>query len=133
MKVAFSIWEDRISPLFDASQELIVVEMSDEKFFNWQYECFQTEVLIKRASRLCDLGVEVLICGAISEMFSAMIESYGIRLMPFIAGRAEDVMNAYINGTIHEPVFHMPGCRCRCKRRNSRKCRGKNLKERRET
>ena len=115
MKVAFTIWKERISPLYDASQVLLIVEIKNKEISHRQYEHFQAEMLLKRASRLCELGVEILICGAISEMPSAMIDAYGIQLIPFIAGRAEEVLNAFINGTLHKPVFQMPGCQCRCR------------------
>jgi predicted Fe-Mo cluster-binding NifX family protein len=110
MKVAFTVWEDRISPLFDASQKLLIVEIKNAKVINRYYEHFKAEIPLKRACRLCESGIDVLVCGAISEMPSAMLNAYGIHLIPFITGKAEDVLNAYINGMLSKPAFQMPGC-----------------------
>jgi len=114
MKLALTVWEDRISPLFDTSQKLLVTEIKNAEFFNRQYKSFQTGIPLKQAGRLRELGVEILICGAISKMPLIMINSYGVSLIPFITGKVEDVLCAYIAGTLNHPKFQMPGCRFRC-------------------
>jgi predicted Fe-Mo cluster-binding NifX family protein len=108
--VAFTVWEDRISPLFDASQKLLIVEIENAEVISRHYKRFKPGMPLKRACRLCELGIDVLVCGAISEMPSAMLNVYGIHLIPFIAGKAEEVLNAYINGMLSKPRFQMPGC-----------------------
>ncbi len=113
MKLALTVWEDRISPLFDTSQKLLVAEIKNAKFFNRQYKSFQTEIPLKQAGRLRELDVDILICGAISKMPLIMINSYGITLIPFITGKVEEILTAYISETLNRPKFQMPGCRFR--------------------
>ncbi|QTA79350.1 Dinitrogenase iron-molybdenum cofactor domain-containing protein [Desulfonema limicola] len=120
MKLAITVWEDRISPLFDASQKLLVAEIRNAKVCSRQYQSFQPGIPLKQAGRLRELEVDVLICGAISEMPSTMINSYGISLIPFITGKVEEVLNAYIDNTLNKPEHHMPGCRFRCGRHGAR-------------
>jgi predicted Fe-Mo cluster-binding NifX family protein len=56
------------------------------------------------------LGVDTLICGAISRAFSKVLEVSGIHVIPWISGDAEEVLEAYMNGTIHHSRYLMPGC-----------------------
>lgn len=118
MKLALTVWEDRISPLFDASKKLLVVNIENAEIFNRHIEPFRPEIPLKQADRLRELEIEVLICGAISKMPSTIINSCGINLIPFITGKVEKVLNAYINGRLNYIVFQMPGCGFRCRTRN---------------
>jgi len=45
-------------------------------------------------------NVDILVCGAISNLYARMIEGQGIELIAFISGNFRDVFNAYLNGTI---------------------------------
>ncbi len=113
MKVALTVWGERISPLYDAAQKILVAKIDDNGICGMQYEPFHHELPIERAVRLCDLQVGILICGAISEISANMLNAYGIELIPFIAGKVDKILNAYVSGRLTEPGFKMPGCRMR--------------------
>jgi predicted Fe-Mo cluster-binding NifX family protein len=110
MKVAMTVWEDRISPVFDSARNLLVADIENGETVKTSVEALHTEPALRRPAKLFDLGVCVLICGAISEPLAGMIEGYGIRLFPFITGSAARVLDAYLKGALVQPVFHMPGC-----------------------
>ena len=114
MRVAITAWEDRISPLFDSAGMFLIADTDKGRILNRQYECFQSGQT-DRAFRLFELGTEVLICGAISELSANLIVGYGITLISFIAGNMEKVISAYLNGTLLEDQFQMPGCGCICR------------------
>jgi len=46
------------------------------------------------------LGVEVLICRSVSKILESALISQGIRVIPHICGRVEDVLEAYIEGKL---------------------------------
>ena len=66
--------------------------------------------LTDRATRLADLGVDVLICGAISRPLEAMLTSAHVRVIAQTCGSAEDVLRAFASGQLTERAFLMPGC-----------------------
>jgi predicted Fe-Mo cluster-binding NifX family protein len=112
MKVALTAWDDRISPVFDSAKKLLIAEIKEAKVINKHYESFNTERTFQLVTVLNNLGIDVLICGAISETPSNIIEAGGIKLIPFIGGNIEQVLDSYAKGLQIVPTFLMPGCRC---------------------
>jgi predicted Fe-Mo cluster-binding NifX family protein len=111
MKLALTVWENRISPLFDCARRLLIVEIVDQTATGKHVESFNYESPLSRATRLSDLGVKVLICGAVSDSFASMIETQGIRIIPFVAGAVKDVLDAYLTSGLCDSKFRMPGCK----------------------
>lgn len=113
MKVALTVWEGRISPLFDATRMLLLARVDHHrKIAERRLEPFDCGSDFSRVSRLSRLGVDVLICGGISRFFMNFIQARNIRILPFCAGRVEEVLQAYIEGTLLSDRFRMPGCSC---------------------
>lgn len=110
MKVALTVWEKRISPLFDCAGMLLVVEIDDRTESNRYFVPFNYESPFSRAANLSDLGVKVLICGAVSNLFANTIESYDIRIIPFVVGPVDEVIDAYLTNGLSDSKFRMPGC-----------------------
>jgi predicted Fe-Mo cluster-binding NifX family protein len=110
MQVALTIWEGRISPLFDATRTLLIAQVEKGRVISKRIEPFDCESALLRAARLHDLGVERLICGGISDSFASPIEALGIEIIPFAAGAVDEIMEAYLTGKIAQKRFKMPGC-----------------------
>lgn len=113
MKTALTIWGNRISPVFDSANTLLIVEIKDQQICSRRYEPFYPDFPSRLAGRLADLGIQVLICGAISEMPAKIIESAGVKLIPFITGSTDEVLDMYARGNAFIEPFLMPGCRHR--------------------
>jgi predicted Fe-Mo cluster-binding NifX family protein len=111
MKLALTVWENRISPLFDCARGLLIVEIADQTAIGRHFESFNYESPLSRATRLSDLGVNVLICGAVSDSFASVIETCGIRMIPFVSGAVEEVIDAYLKRGLSDSKFRMPGCK----------------------
>jgi len=110
MKVAVTFWEGRISPLFETTRMLLVAKIERREVTEFHLEPFGCESEFSRVSRLDQLGIHVLICGGISRFFANLIEARNIRMIPFSAGRVEEVFDAFIRGTLFSNRFRMPGC-----------------------
>lgn len=109
MKIGIPIWEDRVSPVLDTASRLLVVELEDQKEAS-RFETYLDEQdLSRRCVRIRRLGVDTLICGAISRGFSKILEASGITVVPGISGHPEDVLNAYLRGDLSHARFLMPG------------------------
>ena len=109
MKIAIPIWEDRISPVFDTASRLLIVEVEAQREAS-RFETYLAEQdLSRRCVRIRGLGVDTLICGAISRPFLKILEASGISIVPGISGHPEDVLKAYLQGNLFDSRFLMPG------------------------
>lgn len=113
MKIAIPTWNGYVSPVFDTAQRLLVVDVADGAETKRSEHRIQEQLLPQRVARLNELGVEVLICGAVSRPLAGMIAASGIALVPFISGECDEVLSAYLRGQLPSPQFLMPGCRGR--------------------
>lgn len=116
MKMALTVWGNRISPMFDAAHMLLVVEIENTQIISRRYESFYPEFPSRLADMLEEMDVAILICGAISEMPANILEANGIKLIPFIMGDAHEVIDAYVKDVPFMPAFLMPGCSHKCHR-----------------
>lgn len=121
MKVALTVWENRISPVFDSARMLLIANIENKTVKSRRYEPFDSELSLRRAGKLSDLGIKVLICGAISQPLANMVEAYGIHLIPFVVGGVNQVLDAYLKGILSSPNFRMSGCKAKGRRRGLKK------------
>ncbi len=111
MKVAIPIWGNRMSPVFDTSSRLRVVDIADNRVRERTETELQSQDLSGRCIRIRDLGVDILICGAITGHLARLLRAAGIEVIPGISGDPEEVLNAYLEGTLSSARFLMPGCK----------------------
>ncbi len=111
MKIAVPIWENRISPVLDAASRLLIIEIEDQR------EAFRFETLLdehdtyRRCLRIQGLGIDTMICGAISCPFLRLLMASDIKIIYGISGITEEVLEAYFEGTLNHERFLMPGFR----------------------
>jgi predicted Fe-Mo cluster-binding NifX family protein len=110
MKVAIAIWRDRIAPVFDVSKNLLVLEIENNWVAKQSVEVFEKDNPAFRISKLMDLKIETLICGAISNPLSQMISLQGIKTIPFTCGQITPVIQAFLHNKLPDHEFMMPGC-----------------------
>jgi len=73
MKIAIPIWNDYVSSVFDFAHELLLIDIENG------CETSRTEVSIDikrppdRVAKLEQLGVDMLVCGAISRSLANMV------------------------------------------------------------
>jgi predicted Fe-Mo cluster-binding NifX family protein len=126
MKAAFSSWEDRIAPVFDTATWLRIVEVESGKIVRETKESLPDGGWIQTALCLAELRVDVLVCGAISGPLHALIEAYGIEVIPFVAGDLQKVIQAWIASDLDRSLFAMPGCGLRRRHRHRRGAQNRN-------
>jgi predicted Fe-Mo cluster-binding NifX family protein len=120
MKVALTVWEDRISPVFDAARMLMIADIENGQILNRRMAAFSPEMSLRLSGHLKQLGIDVLICGAISRLPAGMIEAGGVQLIPFIGGHTEAVLAAYAGGQPIASKYSLPGCGRRIRRQKGR-------------
>ena len=110
MKIAIPIYNDSISNVFDFAHKLLLVEIENCREVGRSEVALQVQSLPERAGSLKPLGVDVLLCGAISRALANMVTASGIEVLPYVTGPVDDVLQAYLTGRLIQPRFIMPGC-----------------------
>jgi predicted Fe-Mo cluster-binding NifX family protein len=110
MKIAIPLWQGRISPVFDEARRVLLLDISEKQEQHRQEESLIAQTPFERAQLLPKLGVDLLICGMISQAQQAAIASAGIKIIPHICGRIEDVISVFLDGRIENGELLMPGC-----------------------
>ena len=113
MKTAITIWNDRVSPVFDVTGKALLYDSKGERICSEQQLVLPDDCPAKKVACLVEAGTDVLICGAISKDAHATATNAGIRVYPFIAGDVREIIQACLAGRLVEGGFAMPGCACR--------------------
>ncbi|NMC20047.1 MAG: hypothetical protein GYA33_06450 [Thermogutta sp.] len=129
MILAIPDWQGRVSPVFDVAEQVLLIDLDREDHGRrWEghgrrrMESLKTTAPHERAQRLAELGIDVLVCGAISWPLEALLTANGIRVIPLICGEVGEVVRAFCDGALEKERFAMPGCR-RKKRHARNRCR----------
>ncbi len=109
-KAAFAYWGDRIAPVFDNATQIRIVEAGKGWIVTEAEDILPDDRLVHKATRLAEIGVGALVCGAISRPLHEVIAAYGIRVIPFVAGDLREIIQAWINGSLESGDYAMPGC-----------------------
>jgi predicted Fe-Mo cluster-binding NifX family protein len=126
MKIALSVWKDCISTVFDAADQLLILEIIDGAESGGCAARLTSSDGPARAMQLKEMGVDTLICGAVSRLQEAAIAAAGIEVHAFVRGTVEEVVHAYQNGRLQTEAFALPGCRRRGMGRRRNPGRGRN-------
>ena len=117
MKTGFAHWNNRIAPVFDTARHIVIIDTGSVQNHTETLELIPDNQPLLKIRQLRDKGVQILVCGAISRPVRQMISAYGIRVIPFITGDLQDVIQAWRCGTLEIGSFSMPGC---CQKRHRR-------------
>ncbi|MCP3940441.1 MAG: dinitrogenase iron-molybdenum cofactor biosynthesis domain-containing protein [Desulfobacteraceae bacterium] len=109
MKIALTIWGNRISPVFESANTLMIVDVENLKINSRVYERFDPQISKFFLQVLQKNKIDILICGAITDAQSTFIKQNEIGLIPFISGNADRVVDTLINEKHRISDFLMPG------------------------
>jgi len=109
LRVAIPVWEGRVSPVLDVAANLLLVDLDAGHEVSRNSERFDSCPLPLRARRFSELGVDIVICGAISQPLADMLSASGITVLPCIIGEVEDVLRSYLDDGVPDSRFFMPG------------------------
>jgi predicted Fe-Mo cluster-binding NifX family protein len=131
MRIAIPTADQRVSPLFDVAKRLLVVDVEHDWETSRTVQLLDHAEAGARVRQISELGVHVLICGAITQPLQSMLLSAGVEVIPMTCGLTEKVLEAFLAGGLTGDAFVMPGCKGRRHRLPGRKeCRQKGLRTR---
>ena len=126
MRVAIPLWQGRVSPVFDEASRILLVDISDSQEQHRKEEYLPDQNPFERARLLPKLGVDLLICGMISQTQQVAISASGVRIISCICGSMDDVIAALLKDRIDCNELRMPGCGSNRKIRKCRRKTGRN-------
>lgn len=131
MRIALSAWENRIAPVFDVAPAIVLVEDAAGRVVRQVQEHLPAGPAAQKALRLAELGVDTLVCGAISSSLEMMVSAYGIEVVAFISGDVDEVLRAFRSRGLSGKDYGMPGCGHRRQRLhgqgNAREVKGRRM------
>ncbi len=123
--IGITNWQGSISPVFDVSANLCIVEIHDGAAANRRNIFLKSQEPFGKAREIKEQGVELLMCGAISRRFEYALVSNGIRVISFICGNIEHIIKDFVKGNALDNNFLMPGSYGKGRRYRYRKGHGK--------
>lgn len=111
MRIALTVWNGRIAPVFDVAGTIRLVERVGSSAE--QDRLISIPIgsgMISRVATLVEHKIDVLVCGAVSRPVRRMLADSGIKVHSFVAGDADEVLEALMTGSLEEKPFNMPGC-----------------------
>ncbi|MBN2225920.1 MAG: hypothetical protein JW763_01005 [candidate division Zixibacteria bacterium] len=111
MKIAIPIWNNRVSPVMDSAGRLLLIEIDNGAIGARSLIDIPPLHPVQMARFIVDLGIDRLICGAISHRLQMMLTTSGLNVLPWVRGQVDDIITAFINGNLQNQDFYLPGCR----------------------
>ena len=111
MRIAIAHWNGRISPVFDVSDRLLLIDIEGGREQRREDIKLTSDNPLERAKELSELGVGILICGAISNVMEILLDGAGIQVLGFLCGNIESIIGAFISGQLSDARYWMPGLR----------------------
>ena len=111
MKVAIPVWGNSVSTVFDFANRLMVIDVEAGQIKEQSEIKLIENTIIDKVAKLRELGVQVLLCGAISRPLENMVWASGVSVVPFLRGTVDEVVKAYFSGRLLDARFLLPGYR----------------------
>ncbi len=108
----------------DTAGQLKIVAFNDGKKVSEElinipdYNPYQRVLFIR------NLGIDILICGAVSHQLESMLRRSGIDLISWVRGNIDDVISACTQNNFAEKIYYMPGYKCGIQGRGRGRGRG---------
>lgn len=105
MRVSLPVWNGRLSPVFDVAKRFALVDVVNGTIIRRSVHRFPNA---RRVAHLWTLGVNVVICGAVSHELEAALSEAGINVISEICGPTDSIITAFIGGTLVDGPFLSP-------------------------
>jgi predicted Fe-Mo cluster-binding NifX family protein len=109
--VAIPVFRSRVAPVLDWCSKIVIVSEKgpDSSASREMYVKEDGRFALMRTLR--QQGIDIVICGALSQEMLNYGESIGLKIIHGIAGDIGEVLEAYRKGELDRPRYWLPGCR----------------------
>jgi len=110
VKIAVTVWGNRISPVFDSARTLLIADIKNGCICKKNYQKFDPHHLNIMLTDFLQHQISTLICGAISTRPADVIVENRIKLISFVMGNALEFLESFAGKNTIDRSFIMPGC-----------------------
>jgi predicted Fe-Mo cluster-binding NifX family protein len=110
MRVAIPVCAEHTATTMDFARELLVADCEEVREVHRTLTAFEETQPTNRANRVIRLGIDVVICGAVSRPLATLIQDAGIRIIPLVSGSVDEVLAAFLTDRLDEARFLLAGC-----------------------
>jgi predicted Fe-Mo cluster-binding NifX family protein len=114
--IALPVYQERISPLLDVAKKYVLYEIHEGEIKQKINIHIHADNEPLRIEKLKELGVSLIIGGAVSCFVSDIIHGKGIRLISWINGPVDNIVESYIKGDLNQHRIENQKCRRRKRR-----------------
>ncbi len=98
--IAVPVFQDRVSPLMDVSNRYIIYETEDGKIKQRIDISLNADAESQRVEKLKEIGVNTIICGAVSGYVAHIVDEKGMRLLSMIYGPIDEIIEHYLKNSL---------------------------------
>jgi predicted Fe-Mo cluster-binding NifX family protein len=108
-RVGIPIFESRVSPVLDACNRMLVIDIEGERAIARREIVLEKIDLNQRIEVFARWGIQKIICSGISDLMCKYLAAKNIMLISGIAGELEKIIEACICNRLDDVCFSMPG------------------------
>jgi predicted Fe-Mo cluster-binding NifX family protein len=110
MKIAISLFGNKVSPRFDLSPELWIITEENGRVVRQEKISAERLDIPQRIEKLTSSGVTKVICGGIHDFSLDQLKNRGIDVFHNVIGEADIALDIFLKGELQ------PGSRCEKRR-----------------
>jgi predicted Fe-Mo cluster-binding NifX family protein len=108
-RTAVPVFMNRVSPVLDTCTRLCILNPGAGGRIRRKTTAVRGKTLLERAEEFRRHGVAVVVCGAVGSVLYNLLTERRVEIVCGITGDIEEVIEAYIGGTLSQERFRMPG------------------------
>lgn len=108
-RTALPVFMNRVSPVLDTCTRLCILNPGRGGRICRRTAPVRGKTLLERAEEIRGHGVAVIVCGAVGSVLYNLLTERQIEIVCGIAGDIDEVIEAFIGGTLSQARFRMPG------------------------
>ena len=105
MRVAIPVFQSKISPRFDSTQDFVLLEVEESKITRREDLPTKGWPLSAKLKHIVELGVDTLICGGIDLESMRQLNFSGIKVYSWVTGEIEDVVTCFLNRGLESGII----------------------------
>ena len=105
MRVAIPVFQSKISPRFDSTQDFVLLEIEKSKVMRRADLPTKGWPVSAKLKHMVDLGVDTLICGGIDLESMQQLNFSGIKVYSWITGEVDDVVACFLDRGLESGII----------------------------
>ena len=98
--IALPVFQDRLSPLLDESRKFVIITLDQGNCIERTTVEINEQSPYIRIERLKEMGVNVILCGAVSDRLAIFILDRYLQLFSWLSGSIEEIVQQYVNNEL---------------------------------